>query len=93
MRSLAWILVYILGRLQHDLHAEPIMKFFLELFHTRLQRTVPGGGIRIVVHSRFDSHQIPPATMTVCQEDMASEDYLTMHMYNLTGDGIHGESL
>ena len=79
--------------LQHDLHAEPILKFFMEFFHSRLQRAVPAGGIRIVVHSRFDSHQIPPTTMTVCQEDMVSEDYLTMHMYNLTGDGIHGESL
>ena len=54
---------------------------------------MPRGGIRIDVHSRFDSDQIPPATMTVCQEDGASEDVATMHLYNLTGEGMHGESL
>ena len=79
--------------LQHDVHAETILQFFLDYFHTHVRRRMPRVGIRIVVHSRFDSDKIPPATITVCQEDGASEDVATMHLHNLTGEGMHGESL
>ena len=79
--------------LQHDVHAETILQFFLDYFHTHVRRRMPRGGIRIVVHSRFDSDQIPPATMTVCQENGASEDVATMHLYNVTGEGTYGAPL
>ena len=76
--------------LQHDVHGEAVIRFFLEYFRDRVLRQVPAGGLRLLVHSRFDSEHIPPAAARLCQEDHASEDSLAGHLYNSTGDGISG---
>ncbi len=79
--------------LQHDILAEPIITFFLRYFENRLLRTLPTGGVDVIVHSRFDSAHIPPASLRVCQSHPVASVTMTMRLYNLTGEGTAAECL
>ncbi len=69
--------------LQADVRAGGSITFFMQYFEQRVLRRLPRGGVQVIVHSRF-IEQIPPASDRVCQEDLASDDCLTMRVYNLS---------
>jgi len=80
--------------LQHDVHAEPTVLFFLEWFGAKgkVLRELPSGGIRVTVFSRFDSVIGGRPVVQICERDasQAPHDMLRMNLYNLTGDGASG---
>jgi hypothetical protein len=80
--------------LQHDVHAEPTVEFFLEWFGEAGKRTgeLPAGGIKLMVFSRFDSALGGRSVLRICErgEPGASNDVLHLDLYNLTGEGISG---
>ncbi len=79
--------------LQHDVHAEPTVRFFMDWFALRGQklRVLPVAGILLVVRSRFDSETLPPASVTICLGDGSGEGGpVLFEMYNVTGGGISG---
>ena len=80
--------------LQHDVHAEPTVEFFLEWFCEAGKRTgeLPAGGITLTVFARFDSVIGGRSVERICErgEPGASNDVLRLDLYNLTGDGISG---
>ena len=75
--------------LQHDRHAHATVQFFLNRFG--LGESLPRAGICLVVHSRMDSDQIPPATRTICEgvSDLPGPP-LRLHLFNWTGRGWSG---
>ena len=80
--------------LQHDVHAVPTVRFFLEWFAARGQvlRELPAAGIHLIVMSRFDSPIAPMDELFICA-GLGSGDAtgpLTFALYNVTGEGISG---
>ena len=49
--------------LQHDIHGEEIVRFFLQ--HFQSDYVVEPSGIRIIVYTRFDSVHLDPASMAL----------------------------
>jgi hypothetical protein len=80
--------------LQHDVHAEPTVWFFLEWFRAKgkVLRELPAGGIRVTVFSRFDSAIGGRPVVQICERDVAeaADGMLRMNLYNLTGSGSAG---
>jgi hypothetical protein len=79
--------------LQHDVHAEPTVRFFMEWFALRgcVLRGLPAEGIQLVVRSRFDSETLPPDRMDICVGDgSGGGEALRLDLYNVTGGGISG---
>ena len=79
--------------LQHDVHAEPTVRFFMSWFAERGQqvRELPTAGIQLVVRSRFDSETLPPDRVLICVGDGSGEGgSACFEMYNVTGAGIVG---
>ena len=80
--------------LQHDVHEEPTVLFFLEWFAERGKRTgdLPAGGITLTVFSRFDSAIGGRSVERICERGAlgAPGDVLPFDLYNLTGDGVSG---
>ena len=80
--------------LQHDVHAESTMEFFLEWFAARAQKTgdLPAGGIVLTVFSRFDSEIGGRSSERICERGApgAADGVLRFDLYNLTGDGVSG---
>ena len=79
--------------LQHDIHAEVTIRFFMDWFAARGQqlREIPPAGILLTVRSRFDSDILPPDRMRICATDAAGDGGAAeFQLYNLTGEGISG---
>jgi hypothetical protein len=83
-----------LAYLQHDVHAEPTVHFFLEWFRVRgkVLRELPVGGVRLTVFSRFDSAVGGRPVVQICERDVseAPGSMLRMSLYNLSGTGSVG---
>jgi hypothetical protein len=83
-----------LAYLQHDVHAEPTVYFFLEWFRVKgkVLRELPVGGIRLTVFSRFDSAVGGRPVVQICERDVseAPESMVRMSLYNLSGTGSGG---
>ena len=80
--------------LQHDVHAEPTILFFLEWFAPKgkVLCELPRGGVRLTVFSRFDSAIGGRSVVQVCGRDgpQGLDGVLRLNLYNLTGSGISG---
>jgi len=80
--------------LQHDVHAEPTIWFFLEWFASKgkVLCDLPRGGIRLTVFSRFDSAIGGRSVVQVCGREgpTGREGVLRLNLYNLTGSGSSG---
>ena len=81
--------------LQHDVHGEAIVRFFLETFPGA--RFVPAAGLLLRVYTRWDSPALPVDrnSVVVCQESNLPASAQTPHrivleMYNSTGTGYTG---
>jgi hypothetical protein len=83
-----------LAYLQHDVHAEPTVHFFLEWFRVKgkVLRELPVGGIRLTVFSRFDSAVGGRPVVQICERDVsqAPDRMVRMSVYNLSGSGSAG---
>jgi len=80
--------------LQHDVHAEPTIWFFLEWFALKgkVLCDLPRGGICLTVFSRFDSAIGGRAVVQVCgrERPQGRDGVLRLNLYNLTGSGNSG---
>ena len=76
--------------LEHDVHAEPTINFFMEHLRDKVLRPLPEEGLRVNVYSRLDSAEIPHSSIRVCRRSAAGDANVVLHMYNLTGGGISG---
>lgn len=80
--------------LQPDVHGGYALCFFERYFREKglLCRGLPSVGVRISVHSRFDSDAVTPAFTEVCRSPGLPETDkpLEFWLYNTTGDGIAG---
>ena len=80
--------------LQHDIHGEEIVRFFLQ--HVQSDYVVEPSGIRIIVYTRFDSVHLDPQSMALVfgrNEAVAAsrgQTCLDFELYNNTGAGISG---
>ena len=80
--------------LQHDVHAEPVVRFFLRYFES--ERSIEPQGIRILVYTRWDSAHLGPETfaLTFGRDQTADADDvgppITFELYNTTGSGFTG---
>jgi len=81
--------------LQHDVHGEAIVRFFLETFPGA--RLVPAAGLLLRVYTRWDSPALPVDrnSIVVCQEPNLPASVEAPHrnvleMYNSTGTGYTG---
>jgi hypothetical protein len=83
-----------LAYLQHDVHAEPTVHFFLEWFRVKgkVLRELPVGGIRLTVFSRFDSAVGGRPVVQICERDVseAPDSMLRLCLYNVSGSGSAG---
>ena len=73
--------------LQHDVHAEFVVRFFLEYFSS--STPVEPRGITVVVYTRWDSELLPPSEVTFGRVGEA-EPTLRLEMFNNTGHGNVG---
>ena len=79
--------------LQHDLHAAPSVRFFMQWFGDRGQvvRDLPAAGFVLTVRSRFDSEDLPADRQEICVGVGSGVGGAVMlDLYNLTGDGVSG---
>ena len=79
--------------LQHDIHAEPSITFFLSWFDElgKKLRDLPTRGVVLAVRSRFDSEVLPADRLEVCVGVGAGVGGAAeFQLYNLTGEGFAG---
>ena len=79
--------------LQHDLHAAPSVRFFMQWFGDRGQvvRDLPAAGIVLTVRSRFDSEVLPADRHEICVDvGSGMGGAALLDLYNLTGEGVSG---
>ena len=78
--------------LQHDVHAEPTVRFFMEWFAERGKKRadLPAAGICLSVRSRFDGAVLPIARSVICARGGAVGEPLDFALYNSTGTGTGG---
>ena len=79
--------------LQHDIHAEPILLFFMCYFASKglKSRELPSAGIVLIVRSRFDSDVLPCDRKAICVgEGIADGGAIEFQLCNLTGEGMCG---
>ncbi len=81
--------------LQHDVHAEAIVRFFVEMFSG--VRPLPVEGLHIGVFTRWDSPMLPAEnnSVFVCQtllleNGQRAPPTIVLEMYNNTGSGFTG---
>ena len=76
--------------LQHDVHADEIVRFFLDYVHAALPRAWPPEGVRLNVFSRLDSERIPHSTRVLNAVAGSEAPDITVCLYNSTGVGTSG---
>ena len=76
--------------LQHDIHADATLRYFMMCCGDQQLRPLPAEGIQLNVYSRLDSEEIPYSCDYVCQEPGAGPPSVVFHLYNLTGEGTSG---
>ena len=76
--------------LEVDRHAEPCIRFLLH--HFGAHSPLPGGGVRVVVFTRFDDEHRPPLTLHRLRAPDAGDGdpVLELHLYNTSGSGVWG---
>ena len=80
--------------LQHDVHAEPVVRFFLR--HFNAEGLLEPRGIRVVVYTRWDSVELQPEALAVTFGRAASADgdgvrgAYVFELFNSTGDNFVG---
>ncbi len=76
--------------LQHDIHAEATVQFFMRHFAAKVLRALPECGLRVRVFTRMDSETIPPSTVDICRCSEQRGQPVDLDLYNLTGEEAAG---
>ena len=76
--------------LEHDRHAEALVRFFLHEFGVGVE--VDGRGVKIIVYTRLDSLNNDPVELALVlgRSSDAVEDPFVLELYNVTGEATHG---
>ena len=78
--------------LEHDLHSEPLILFFLDLFQST--HSISPRGFKLVVYTRFDCEERNPETLAHIfgvAEDVVDRDApVVLELYCNTAGGFTG---
>ena len=77
------------GYLQHHRHAEPTILHLCKKCDA--VKKLPRAGVRLTVHSRYDTNMCPPDWLVVAKDQgEANVNPLDFHLFNWTGMGLEG---